>query len=154
MTKELKMSSAFGSPKINFRNAEKQIMSHGKFATAINCMDGRIQLPVILYLKKRYDADYVDLVTEAGPIKILAKNKDTVLLNSIKRRVEISKTRHGSQHVGIVGHHDCAGNPVSKNVQLKQIREAAKIVGKWGLNMVIVGLWVDENWMTHEVELG
>ena len=31
-----------------------------KFCTAVTCMDGRIQLPVIAYLQKRFNAEYVD----------------------------------------------------------------------------------------------
>ncbi len=41
-------------------------ISHGTFATAINCMDGRVQLPVIAYLKSKYVVDYVDAITEPG----------------------------------------------------------------------------------------
>ena len=50
-------------------------MSRMKFATAINCMDGRTQLPVIAYLKEKCKIDCVDMVTEAGPVKILADCK-------------------------------------------------------------------------------
>ena len=46
-------------------------VSRMKFATAVNCMEGRTQLPVIAYLKKKFEVDYVDMVTEAGPVKIL-----------------------------------------------------------------------------------
>ena len=35
-----------------------------KFVTAINCMDGRVQVPVIEWLKKEYKADDVDMITE------------------------------------------------------------------------------------------
>jgi len=37
------------------------------FCTAVNCMDGRVQLPVINYLKERFSANYVDMITEPGP---------------------------------------------------------------------------------------
>jgi hypothetical protein len=55
------------------------------FVMAINCMDGRVQLPVIEWLKKEYEADYVDMITEPGPNKILAENKDQLFINSIKK---------------------------------------------------------------------
>jgi len=32
------------------------------YCTVINCMDGRVQLPVIKYLKERFDVDYVDSI--------------------------------------------------------------------------------------------
>jgi len=122
-----------------------------KFATAINCMDGRTQLPVIAYLKAKCRVDYVDLVTEAGPIKILADRKDRVLLDSIKRRVEISVGKHESRYIAVVGHFDCAGNPVSKETQTRQIRKSSKTVQSWGFKCEILGLWIDENWTVHEV---
>jgi hypothetical protein len=42
-------------------------MSSGRFAAAINCMDGRAQLPVIEWLKRECGVDYVDTITEPGP---------------------------------------------------------------------------------------
>jgi hypothetical protein len=52
-------------------------MRHGNFVTAINCIDGRTQLPVINFAQKKYGIDYVDMVTEPGPIKILTENKNS-----------------------------------------------------------------------------
>jgi hypothetical protein len=47
------------------------------FYTAINCMDGRVQMPVINYLAARFGADFVDSVTEAGPVLYLAEKPDS-----------------------------------------------------------------------------
>ena len=41
-------------------------MAEGTFATAINCMDGRVQLPVIKFLQERFKAEYVDIISEPG----------------------------------------------------------------------------------------
>ena len=54
-----------------------------RFCTAINCMDGRVQLPVIQYLQKRFNVDFVDSVTEAGPNLILSEAEDPGLVQSI-----------------------------------------------------------------------
>jgi hypothetical protein len=86
-------------------------MRHKTFATAINCMDGRVQIPVTDYLKFNFGAEYVDMITEPGPNKILAENNDKIRLASIKERVAISVERHHSNLIALVGHHDCAGNP-------------------------------------------
>jgi len=48
-------------------------MLHKRFATAINCMDGRTQEPVITWIKKNYHVDFVDMITEPGPVKYLAR---------------------------------------------------------------------------------
>jgi len=120
-------------------------MDHKKFATVINCIDGRVQLPAAEWIKRGFRVDYVDVVTEAGPIKILAEQRDIKVIASIKRRVEISISQHLSRIVAVVGHFDCAGNSVGKDTQLKQLEAAVRAVEKWGLNVKVIGLWVDED---------
>jgi hypothetical protein len=126
-------------------------MARGSFVTVINCMDGRTQLPVINFLKEKYGVDYVDSVTEPGPIKFLAGGQDGGTIASIRKRVAISVEKHGSKVVAIVGHYDCAGNPVGKEIQLEQLEESAKLIKTWGYDVDIVKLWVDENWQVFEV---
>ena len=127
-------------------------MSHKKFATAINCMDGRVQIPIIEWLKKEYGVDFVDMITEPGPNKILAENKDILVLSSIKRRVEISIKKHFSKLIAVAGHDDCAGNPIDKETQIKQVLTAIETVKSWGFNVQVIGLWIDENWKVHRVK--
>jgi len=126
-------------------------MSEKKFATAINCMDGRVQLPVIKYLIEKYSVDYVDIITEPGPNKIICECNDAEIIDSIKKRVELSVDKHGSKIVAISGHHDCAGNPQKKGIQLKQLNSAIKVVKSWNLNVQIIGLWINDNWKVNEV---
>ena len=121
------------------------------FCTVINCMDGRVQLPVIKYLQKRFDAEYVDSITEPGPNLILSEEKNTVLIQSIFKRLKISIEHHHSLGVAVVGHHDCAGNPSPKVEQIKQIKKAIQLIRHQYENTEIVGLWVDENWEVHEL---
>jgi len=122
-----------------------------KFGTAINCMDGRVQIPVIEWLKKQYDVDYVDMITESGPERLLAEEKDRMSIESIRKRLQISVTRHNSNIVAVVGHHDCAGNPTDKETQLRQISNAVRTVESWDFEVRVVGLWVDEKWEVREV---
>ena len=68
-----------------------------KFACAINCMDGRVQDAVKKYMQDNYGVDYVDMVTEPGPNKILADNSDKAIIENIKKRVEVSTHHHGSK---------------------------------------------------------
>ena len=78
-------------------------------------MDGRVQLPVIEYLKKYFNVEYVDSITEPGPNLILAEQNDINYLNSISKRLDISVKKHGSVGIAIIGHFDCAGKPGNKN---------------------------------------
>lgn len=126
-------------------------MALGTFVTAINCMDGRVQLPVMQYLKEKYKVDYVDCITEPGPNRILAERSDNSTVESIRKRVGISIEKHGSGHIAIVGHFDCAGNPVDKEAQLIHLKSALKTIESWSFNVDIIGLWVDENWVVQEV---
>ncbi len=121
------------------------------FCTAINCMDGRIQLAVITYLQKRFNQPYVDMVTEPGPNKVLAEQTNETLLNSIFSRVEISLYKHLSNQIAVVGHYDCAGNPAPKNVQIEHIKKSIEALSQKYPNAEIIGLWVNEKWQVEEV---
>lgn len=121
------------------------------FATAVNCIDGRTQLPVIQYLRSQFGVDYVDLVTDPGPNKILSEGSDKLALESIQRRVAISTERHASKLIAVVGHHDCAGNPTEESEQKRQIVSAIARLQTWNFDAEIIGLWVDEQWRVSEV---
>ena len=122
-----------------------------KFGTAINCMDGRVQLPVINYLMEHFDVEWIDAITEPGPCRILAENTDVTLVQSILNRLAISVHKHGSVGIAIVGHYDCAGNPASKKDQLKQIHQSIKLLEDYCDGLPVLGLWVDENWQVENV---
>ncbi len=125
-------------------------MAEGTFACAVNCMDGRTQEPVNAYLKQKLGVDYVDEITEPGPIKLLSENTDP-RVESIKIRCDISLGKHNAVALAVVGHHDCAGDPVGKDVQLQQIAQAIKVLRSWYPDIPIYGLWVDDSWSVNEV---
>ncbi len=122
-----------------------------RFCTVVNCMDGRVQLPVIRHLQERFGAEHVDSVTEAGPNLILTQQKKTATIQSILDRLRISIDNHDSVGIAVVGHHDCAGNPASKDDQIGHIGKAIQFLGRHHPNTQMLGLWVDENWEVHEV---
>ncbi len=121
------------------------------FATAINCMDGRTQIPVIDYVRRTFDVWYVDMITEPGPVKILSEITESPQVQSIRRRLEISTEKHGSKSVTIVAHHDCAGNPVDAETQVRQLAQSITKIRSWGFDAEIIGLWVDENWKPRRI---
>lgn len=120
-----------------------------QFYTVVNCMDGRVQLPVIDYIKNKFDVEFVDSVTEAGPNRMLAEGDARV--DGILARVNISVEKHDSAGIAIAGHHDCAGNPAPKETQLRHIEAAARFMRARHPGLPVVGLWVDENWRVNEV---
>ena len=59
------------------------------FATCLNCMDGRAQLPVINWIMENYDIKYVDMITEAGINGFLAD--EYLDISEILKKVRILK---------------------------------------------------------------
>lgn len=117
-----------------------------EFATAINCIDGRVQKPVAEYMQKSFSVDYVDMITEPGPNKILSEGKDANIIEFLKKKVEISVEKHSSQIIAVVAHYDCAGNPESEDVQKEHLRKAVNVIVSWGFPVKkIIALWLDEN---------
>jgi len=95
----------------------------GTFVTAINCMDGRTQEPIINFMKQRFKVDYVDMINEPGPVKALAGNDNLDFLKKladIELQVSRIKTAYTNKFENVmkavtfaeVGEHEIAGNLV------------------------------------------
>jgi len=123
-----------------------------RFGTALNCIDGRTQIPIINWLKENFDVDYVDLITEPGMDKVLAQDQ-LAIIERLKENVIISITAHKSNVVAVSGHYDCAANPVSDREHFNDIIASTQIVKSWGLPVTVVGLWVDDVWCVHVVDI-
>ena len=123
-------------------------MAKGKFATSVSCMDGRIQIPLINWIKENFSVDYVDTITEPGIDKLVADNTD---LESIKIKVGISINKHESELIVVSGHYDCAGNPVSNEEHITQIKKGIEVISSWNLGVKVVGVWVDDTWKINPV---
>ena len=123
-------------------------MAKGKFATSVSCMDGRIQIPLTNWIKENFSVDYVDTITEPGIDKLVADNTD---LESIKTKVGISINKHESELIIVSGHYDCAGNPVSNEEHITQIKKGIEVISSWNLGVKIVGVWVDDTWKINTV---
>ena len=122
-----------------------------EFVTSIHCMDGRIQEPLINFIKGKFDIKYIDVITEPGPCKILSQNLDNTIIESIENRIVISLNKHGSKMVFISGHYDCAGNPVSKEIQVNQIIKSEEFLRLKYPNVKVIKLWINENWEIEEL---
>lgn len=125
-------------------------LSQGKFGTAINCIDGRVQEPVARWLKQTYGLDYVDMITEPGADRVVAEGVPGRLA-WIEAKVRVSVQAHSSRLIAVAGHDDCAGNPVSREEHWAQIRRAVEVIRNWGSLAQVVGLWVDANGQVQQV---
>ena len=117
-----------------------------EFATAINCIDGRVQKPVAEYIQKNFSVDYIDMITEPGPNKILSEGKDVDIIEFLKKKVKVSVEKHNSKIIAVVAHHDCAGNPENEDAQKEHLRKAVNVIISWQFPVKkIIALWLDEN---------
>ena len=122
-----------------------------KFGTLINCIDGRVQYPVMDYLKKSYDIDYFDAANEAGPLLTLTKKTDKCRLISLKEQIRTSLEEHDSTFIALVGHHDCTDYPGDREFQERQMDEALDYLQRaFGKDKTYVGLYVNEHWEVDE----
>jgi len=114
-------------------------------------MDGRTQLPVNEFLRAKCHVDYVDTITEAGPVRILAEDNYSLLAESIRNRIDISINKHKSEVIALVAHYDCAGNPVDKTRQLEHLQSAIQWLKEKYPAAEILGLWVDSEWKVEYI---
>ena len=121
------------------------------FCTAVNCMDGRVQGPIISYLSKRFDGAYVDDITEAGPVNVLASDPESNRSKEIYRKIGVSVNAHGSRVIAVVAHHDCAGNPKPQEEQLEDLRLSVEVLRRRYPELLVIPLWVGEDWQVEEV---
>lgn len=115
-----------------------------KFATAINCIDGRVQLPVTEFIKNKCGINYVDMITVPGPDKILSEYRDAHEIKSIKKKALFSYKNRNSKLVFIASHYNCLGNPCAERDHLKQLKKAVTNVKKWFPRGKVRGIWVNE----------
>lgn len=125
-------------------------MAVGTFATAINCIDGRVQRPVSDWLKVYAHADYIDVVTMPGADNVLSSGASPKV-ELIRENVGVSVRAHASAVVAIAGHHECAAFPVSREEHFEAIRQAMNDVASWGYPVRVIGLYVNDQWLVEEV---
>jgi hypothetical protein len=111
-------------------------------------MDGRVQLPVLEWIKINYPVDFVDVITEAGMDGVLSGQKD---ISEILRSIAISVNVNRSTRLFVVGHHDCRGNPVEEKIHRQQIRDSVDRLKSHCPKQEIVGLWVNDSWSVEVV---
>jgi hypothetical protein len=114
-------------------------------------MDGRVQEPIIQWMKKGFGLDYVDMITEPGVDGVVARREPGVA-ELIKSKVLLSLTRRNSDTLVLVAHGDCLGNPVSYEEHLSHLRRGLETIRTWELDADIYGVWIDDkDWKVEMV---
>ncbi len=117
------------------------------FATCLSCIDGRVQIPTIHWIQENYHVDYVDMITEVGIDGVLSA--DSCEIDDIIKRTKCSIKFHNTSLIFVVGHYDCAGNPVDKETHKKQIGLAVTQLQQLDMPCKIIGLWVSDKWQVE-----
>ena len=117
-------------------------------ATCLNCMDGRVQLPVLTWIKNNYPVDFVDVITEAGMDGVLAKQED---ISEVMRSIKVSVNINKSTRFFVVGHYDCRGNPINEKDHRKEIGAATMRLRSLFPDQEVMGLWVNDKWQVELV---
>lgn len=113
-------------------------------------MDGRPQRKVSDFLSISFGVRHLDTITTAGIVKHLAE--DTEQTATILSNLDISVAKHGSRHIAVVAHHDCAGNPITDGAQRHEVaRSVTRITGIYP-DADVIGLWLDEHWIVERVQ--
>lgn len=111
-------------------------------AVAINCVDGRVQDPVLGWLRRTLGCELVHAVNEPGPDAALRDAEDD---GRVERIVRMLASHGPIEAIAVVAHDDCRGNPVDEATHRRQVAEAAETVASWGLAGRVLGLWVDRD---------
>ncbi|MBI5680095.1 MAG: hypothetical protein HZC47_04285 [Methanobacterium sp.] len=112
-------------------------------------MDGRVQLPVIQWIKENYNVDFVDLITEPGMDGVLADLNSNI--GNILNKLEISVDKHRSEYIFIVGHYDCLGNPVDNETHKQQVMLAVERIKNLKGSYKVIGLWISEKFSVEKI---
>lgn len=118
-------------------------MSNQGFGTAVNCMDGRVQEAVSSWMRERYQVQWIDTITEAGPVAALARGDESILAG-IRFRADISIQAHESVGMCVAGHEGCAGMPpnLTHDDEIAITLSAAKVLRKCYPQLPVAALWV------------
>lgn len=127
-------------------------MTTTRFATVVNCFDGRVQEPVSTWIKAHASVAYVDVITAHAPERVLTGGSHAEITH-IHDEVRHSMRKHDVHVLAIVGHAGCEGNTVARLEQLAQLQQALAVVASWDVSIPVVGLWVDARGQVEQVQM-
>lgn len=112
------------------------------FCTAVTCMDGRIQESVTAYLRNYFKTQWVDMVSEAGPVSSIASGEPTIT-KAVISRVQLSIKAHSSCGIALIAHEDCAAIPGDMEAKTPITLEAARRLRIQFPGMEVIALWAN-----------
>ena len=120
-------------------------MARANFGTALSCIDGRVHVPVISWMRETLSVEYVDLVTHPGVDGFVVQDS-AAAARLLRPSIDISIQRHASPVLALVGHHECAANPGSADEHREHLLQGLRVLQTWSLGVKLVALWVNSDW--------
>jgi hypothetical protein len=105
-------------------------------------MEGIITLPVVKAVQQYFKSSLVDMITEPGPVGILADHPDSLVSEQIYARLELPIEMHKSNGVAIVAHAGCLANPKKDTQQLDDLRASRDEIVRRFPDTDVICLWV------------
>lgn len=114
------------------------------FALAINCVDGRVQEPLLRWIREELSLSRVDYLTVPGADAALAEPGPE--LDRARRTASFLADERDHGCALVAGHWDCLGNAVDEDRHREQIRRAAEELHGWGVAPRTLGVWITDGW--------
>ena len=114
--------------------------SHG---TLVNCIDGTVQLSAIDFAKKIWNVEWVDVITDAAPERILSEAKDTEKVDHIHNNIDASLCNQRKKLLAIASHSDCDINKVSDRKKIEMLQRAVNHLKSKHADADVIGIWVN-----------
>lgn len=111
-----------------------------RFTACLNCIDGRVQLPVINWIRSTYNVDFIDMITEPGMDGFLVDPQSN--LKPVFDKLNIALDVHECNEIFIVAHEDCAANPTDFNSHTKNLKVATDDIKNFAPNCTVIGIYV------------
>lgn len=119
-------------------------------AVCLNCIDGRVQIPVIHWIQEQCDVDYVDMITEPGMDGLLADIDCSI--EEIIKKIQLSIELNNAQTIIVAGHDDCRGNFVSEAEHKQHVQQAVGRLKESFSDIPILGLWMNSEFQGEIIE--
>ena len=123
-----------------------------RFGLLLCCVDGRYIAQSIVAARRKYQLNYVDVITEPGMDLVLSHQpykhaclREESLLAHIYHRMEKLVKAHNVKQIIIVAHADCLGNPGCHMHHYVCLAEAKKRVQSWFPKIPVDRVYIEQD---------
>jgi len=121
-----------------------KLQSNVNYGTVINCIDAPIRLPVIEFLKFVWKVQWVIVINEAAPEKVLSEGKDAQAIEHIHQNIRASLGNQAQKRLAIVSHYGCNLNKAGDVEKKGMLRKAVDYLKNKYSGVEVLGIWVDK----------